>query len=75
MTRNLLLILLFFTVSVVYCQQFTLNDLFRFEYYPESVDGGTSMNDGEHYTLQTSEGIDKFSYKTCLLYTSPSPRD
>lgn len=64
MTRNLLLILLFFPVFPLFSQQFTLEDLFRFEYYPESVEGGTSMKDGEHYTVNTGDGIDKFSYKT-----------
>ena len=61
------ILLLFFVAcafQITDAQQFTLDDLFAFGYYAQGVDGGTSMNDGEHYTLRTDDGIDKFSYKT-----------
>ena len=56
-----LLVLIFQSVAG---QQFTLDDLFRFEYWGQSVEGGVSMKDGEHYTVLTRDGIDQFSYKT-----------
>ncbi|MDO5655097.1 MAG: S9 family peptidase [Flavobacteriaceae bacterium] len=58
------LLFLFASAQLIVAQQFTLNDLFRFEYFPQRVEGVVSMQDGEHYTLLTDSGIDKFSYKT-----------
>lgn len=48
----------------IVAQEFTLDNLFQYQYYPQSIAGGTSMNDGEHYTLLSQNGIEKYSYKT-----------
>ena len=64
MKKTFLILLCAFTWEISLGQQFTLNDLFSFEYYPTGVQGGASMLDGEHFTLLTDTGIDKFSYKT-----------
>src|SRR5690554_163577 len=64
MKKTFLILLCAFTWEIGLGQQFTLNDLFSFEYYPTGVQGGASMLDGEHFTLLTDTGIDKFSYKT-----------
>ncbi|SZD71886.1 Prolyl tripeptidyl peptidase precursor [Candidatus Ornithobacterium hominis] len=51
-------------MSFFYAQEFTLNELFQYQYYPQGIQGGISMNDGEHYTVMSDIGIDKYSYKT-----------
>lgn len=61
---------LFFIISIfsnlifLDAQNFNLGELFKYQYYPRSIQGGVSMNDGEHYTLISETGIDKYSYKT-----------
>ncbi len=61
-------VILFFIISLqTYAQQkLTLQDLTIFyKFYPHSVDGFRSMNDGEHYTLiEDKKSLVKFDYKT-----------
>lgn len=64
MKHKFLYLTLILLSPMLLAQQFTLGDLFSFAYYPQSIEGGTSMKDGEHYTLLSKNGIDKFSYKT-----------
>jgi len=47
-------------------QKITLDDVMRnYTFYPNSVYGIRSMNDGEHYTtLENGASIEKFDYKT-----------
>jgi dipeptidyl-peptidase-4 len=43
----------------------TLDDIYRTgRFIPEVLEGLTSMNDGEHYTLQNRDRIDQYSYRT-----------
>lgn len=61
------LFLIFISISVAQscvAQNFTLSDLFSYAYYPKGVQGGVSMKDGEHFTLNTGKAIEKYSYKT-----------
>ncbi|MDG4945173.1 S9 family peptidase [Weeksellaceae bacterium KMM 9713] len=64
MKQTFLYFFCFFTLQTGFGQEFTLDDLFRFEYYPNAVQGGASMLDGEHFTLLSDTGIEKYSYKT-----------
>lgn len=64
MKQAFLYIFCLFSLQNAIGQEFTLDDLFRFEYYPSTVQGGASMLDGEHFTLLSNEGIEKHSYKT-----------
>lgn len=64
MRKTFLFLSCFLTIQIAFGQQFTLEDLFNFEYFHQGVQGGESMKDGEHFTLLTDSGIEKFSYKT-----------
>lgn len=64
MRHTFLFLFCFLSCQVALAQQFTLEDLFKFEYFHQGVEGGESMNDGEHFTLLTNAGIEKYSYKT-----------
>ncbi len=60
-------VLLFFiaAISQPFAQQnkISLEDIWvKYAYYARGVQGGTSMNDGKHYTLQTRNGIQKYRY-------------
>lgn len=57
-----LIIFCFISPQSATAQDFTLNDLFAFRYYPKSVNGFESTNDGEFYTTLTGRGIEKKSY-------------
>ncbi|HQP04813.1 MAG: S9 family peptidase [Bacteroidales bacterium] len=68
MKRTLLLIALCFSILGVFSQtQITLKDIYGAgTFYPNTVDGIVSMNDGEHYTTLNMgrNTISKYSYKT-----------
>ncbi|MGP2571375.1 S9 family peptidase [Ornithobacterium rhinotracheale] len=48
---------------MISAQNVSLEDAIYFKYSPKSIEGGQSLNDGEHYTLLTRDGVSKFSYK------------
>lgn len=58
----------FFLLTIIgqpFAQQnkITIEDIWvKYAYYARGVQGGTSMNDGKHYTLQTRNGIQKYRY-------------
>ena len=59
-------------------KEITLEDIWQnYVFYPEGISNIRSMNDGEHYTVLTRTGIDKYSYKTgekeesVCLFSSP----
>ncbi len=66
----ILVLLLSFTGSLTLAQgqttrEITLDDIYRTQKFTaETLEGLRSMNDGEHYTVQTSTGINKYSFKT-----------
>lgn len=46
-------------------KEITLEEIWKYyKFRREFVDGGKSMNDGEHYTLVEDNGIQKFEYAT-----------
>lgn len=55
-----------------FCQnKITLEDLWiKYAYYPKSIYGLSSMNDGLHYTIQNEHTIEKYDYKTGKLQQS-----
>ena len=50
--------------GVLKAQNVSLEDAVYFKYYPRSIKGGESMQNGEYYTVLSPTGIDKYSYKT-----------
>ncbi|MGI9526686.1 MAG: S9 family peptidase [Weeksellaceae bacterium] len=64
MIKKVLFSGIFIISQLVFSQDFGLEQLFQYQYFPQGIEGGVSMNDGEHYTLISENGIDKFSYKT-----------
>jgi dipeptidyl-peptidase-4 len=70
MKKILILFLLVFFAASGFTQndykKITIDDLWRnYAFYPESVYGLRSMNDGEHYTtLNRSGELEKFAYQT-----------
>ena len=61
-------------------KEVTLENIWKtYDFYPKSVSGFKSMQDGNYYSKLDKKGdnsqINKYSFRTCLLYTSPSPRD
>lgn len=63
--KKLFLIFIFISLTqLCIAQSFTLSDLFSYAYYPKGVQGGVSMKNGEHFTLNSGKAIEKYSYKT-----------
>ncbi|MXV37273.1 prolyl oligopeptidase family serine peptidase [Flavobacteriaceae bacterium Ap0902] len=64
MVKKVLFSGLFIMAQMMFSQDFGLEQLFQYQYFSQGINGGISMNDGEHYTLISENGIDKYSYKT-----------
>lgn len=62
--NNFLCIFLCGAFCLLWGQNVSLEDAVYFKYWPKSIQNGQSLNDGEHYTLLTPEGVAKFSYKS-----------
>lgn len=57
--------LLIFGTMMFAQKQITLDDIWKNRtFQPKGISSIRSLNDGEHYTILTSKGIEKFSYKT-----------
>jgi len=63
---SIILALVFFNILQAQdTQKITLEKTFKsYQFYPQSVRGIHSMNDGEHYCKRSSKGIEEYSYKT-----------
>ena len=67
--KNILIILMtFLGISLVQAQdttQITLDNIYQdYLFYPHSVRGIRSMQDGEHYCKLSKEGVEEYSYKS-----------
>ncbi len=69
MNRNFVkLLIISFVITlgdITMAQDITLESIHKdYAFYPKSVRGMHTMNDGQHYCKQTKEGIGLYSYKT-----------
>ncbi len=66
MKKSFLVFLVLVVSLQTYAQQeITVEDIWkRYLFFPSSVDGLKSMQNGEHYTVYERDGIDKYEYKT-----------
>lgn len=63
----LLLSLLLLPRAIIFTQSITLEDIWSWKYYPESVSGFVSFKDGKHYTINEGNRIAKYSYQNQSL--------
>lgn len=59
-----LLLVAFFTASLSYAQEITLDNIYSGKYRAEHISGINSLKDGEHYATIERGGIAKYSYAT-----------
>jgi len=65
MKKVALFLVLVMVTSLSFSQKLTLEDVWqKYTFYPKTVSGIRSMNDGLFYTTQVGNKIVKFSYKT-----------
>lgn len=64
MIKNLVFTGFLILSQIALSQQFGLDELFEFQYYPQGINGGVSLRDGEHYTVLSEFGIDQYAYAT-----------
>jgi len=65
MKKAALFLVLVIATSLSFSQKLTLEDVWqKYTFYPSTVSGIRSMNDGLFYTTQVGNKIVKFSYKT-----------
>lgn len=64
MTKHLCILLSLCIAATATAQQITLDDVVFYKYYAHRGAGFNSMPDGEHYTMASPEGIEKFDFKT-----------
>ncbi|OYT17376.1 MAG: S9 family peptidase, partial [Bacteroidetes bacterium 4572_77] len=68
MKKIMILFVAFLSVNLLLAQdstQITLEKIYsEYQFYPKSVRGMRSLNDGAHYSKKTKEGLLKYSYKT-----------
>lgn len=64
--KKLLLLVCVFNVLIINAQNISLENIWGGKYYPQSLWGISSMNDGEHYTIQEQDGIYKYAYQSFI---------
>lgn len=62
--KKLILLICVFNVLIVNAQNITLEKIWGGKYYPQSLYGINSMNDGEHYSIQEQDGVYKYAYQS-----------
>lgn len=64
--KKLTLLFCVFNVLIINAQNITLENIWGGKYYPQSLFGISSMNDGEHYSIQEQDGVYKYSYQSFI---------
>lgn len=49
---------------IINAQDISIEEIWKGYFYPQSIYGINSLQDGEHYTSLSPNGVEKFSYKT-----------
>ena len=64
--KKLILLLCTFSALIINAQSITVDNIWKGKYYPQSLYGINSMNDGEHYSIQEQDGIYRYAYQSFI---------
>lgn len=64
--KKLILLICALNALTISAQNITLENIWGGKYYPQSLYGINSMNDGEHYSIQEQNGVYKYAYQSFI---------
>src|SRR5690606_3052034 len=64
--KKLILLICTLSALIASAQSITVDNIWKGKYYPQSLYGINSMNDGEHYSIQEQDGIYRYAYQSFI---------